>query len=381
MAFKRMIMYGNSSFSLRKRIRRQFLKIFLGAALLVSIIPAIATRYYIYRGVSAFERNDFSTAEQYFIQSLLFQPTNPLAHAYLGDISYAAKNRETYFPNRVIAADPKINYREVIRRYETALEHGIMEKDEPHAAMVLTGLVMAYRAVEEQDKANQILTRVITQYPESFMPRYLLAADYFWRVNKPTEALALLQPFLGQKMLNISATHMQGIYALAARISLHFRNFADAELYAAESLELKNGAKNPNTELAHIVMAYVLSEKNQMDGALNELAAASAAFGNPHAYDCILARLYLRHQDYAAARAIANRRLSELETLRENRPYIGYGCLYALGWAAWHENEQMAAVNYFRGFRDAIAASPTIGATAYRDAAAIQEILRSFQDE
>lgn len=358
--------------------RTLVLKIFLGVALFIGVIPAISAQYYIHRGISAFERRDFATAEQYFIRSLSFWPTNSLAHAYLGDISYGAKDQEIYYPNRFVPSNPKINYREVIRQYEAALEYEIMNREESRATTVLTRLVMAYRAVKEQDKANQVLIHVIAQYPKkSFMPRYLLASDYFWRANKPIEALELLQPLLHQKLFNNSAPQMQGLYALAARISLHFRDFDNAKQYAAKTINLENGADNPNTELAHIVIAYVLSEKNQMNNAISELGKASAAIGNPHAYDCILARLYLRQQNYSQASTIANRRLAELQTLRNDRPGIGYGCLYTLGWASWYSNNRVTATHYFQRFIEAIATMPEIGATAHRDAAEIQEILIS----
>lgn len=356
-------------------------KIFLGlgalvlllAVLVLTIGPGWAASYYYKQGEIEFKKGDHARAKGLFERSLKFNSRFSESHFYLGMIALGkptdAPGAENYFPNA--------DYRQALKYFEEAIGLGIEKKVPDFYAQSLHYSGFSYLMLKETDKANEKFELLIEKFPNSsFYARYLLARDYFERLNKPQEALEILLPAPNQVISEIHKKYtLYEVYNLLARIYFFFDDFTNGKKYAELAITSSGGRRDISVMSSHINLAIAAGANGDFVLAEAEIRIASGMAPSKinNFFDCYLAQAYYVGKEYKRAIEIA-------KLAPRPNAYVGSTCINVLAKSNLALQNKTEAKNYFEQYLSFSApASVQKNALIIRERERAQKALESLQ--
>lgn len=257
--------------------------------------------YYVARGAALFNEGNFKEAEANLNKAIFFNPLNPVPHAYLGRMFMPDK------PERK-GDYPMPSYENAAKHFEKATALGISKDNFSFYTIMLHDFATSYRNLGRYDEANKIYLEKIRLSPtSSFWARYWLASDYYERSNKPKEALDILLPAL--ESTDVDPNNTYKVYLLLSSLYNYFGDYQNSKKYAQLTIE---NAKTDFSDFkdkvigAHLLLSTIAKEENNFSLAIQEIEKAGVLAGSLSAFNCDLARVYLKQKDFKKALTLAN---------------------------------------------------------------------------
>lgn len=304
----------------------------------LGILPWQA-RSHFDRGLAYFKEQKYPEARRQFLRFLALDDRKPATYFYLGRIALGVSvpESEVFYP--------EANYEEAIRYYEKAIALGLAREDPRLHAQALGQSAFSYWILKDYENADRLYLQKIQLYPElSFFARYFVALDYFFRFNRPKEALEIL--LKAPEALDVNPFFLYRVYTLIARLYVYQNDLENAEKYAALALtNAPAGVQDSHAQIAHVVLGYVEARRGNLSLAEAEIAKAESLAGRTGFYDCSLAVYYLVNQRYDVALSVAHS-----AKIPQEESYSRSVCLAVLGDASLAQGSTPEAKKYFQEY-------------------------------
>lgn len=335
-------------------VNRRFLSV-AGVVLVVALIilgivfgPRIAASYYLNRGIGEFNKQDYGKAISFFNRSLYFNSSNPKAYLYLGKIALGKPNQNPE-PNALYY--PDADYAGAVSYFEKSLLSGLETKNNALYKGLVHDLGFSYWMLGQYDRADGIfLKKIEIDSPNSYLARYLVAWDYFERVNKPKEGLDILIPSENLASAKIHTLNLFRVYTLLGRYYSYFGDYGNVEKYA--NLAIKTVPEtvkfSEDIQRANVLLAQASVRKGNFDNAKNYILEANKASQNKVDYSCYLAREYGYAKVYSKAISLAEKIAGE-----KNKPRSYYVCLQTFAESYYALGQKDKANKFFQDYLNA----------------------------
>jgi Tfp pilus assembly protein PilF len=322
--------------------RKRLLWALMGSAVIALIaagilwVPRTASMYFFKEGQAAFLSADYASAKLNLELALRLQPSSAEAEAWLARTLVAS-----VYSVGGRAENAQEAYRESLSHFNKATELGFDKKD-PSYHQFIGSQGIAYWGTGEYDRANELFTKVIADYPEgAFLARVFLARDYLERSNRPEEALEILTPVFEMTITDRSL--LISAYVTALRLHNYFDNQQEMETYA--NLVLENAPEDDVSSRRHayVNLAVVHSRRGELGAAKENIEKAETLYEEPGRFTCLLAGFYFENKQYDEARVAAEAGESPI-------------CLAVLGKVYLAEGNRAKAREYTQQSLDALKA-------------------------
>lgn len=288
----------------------------------------LITDAFFKQGVQFYNKSQYDKAKAKFQLALNFNRRDPQVYAYIGKIALGIPKpgNQIFYPDA--------DYVSAIDAFEKARYYNLQKKNPELYSELLLDLGFSYWINGNKKAAHPILLEYIALKPtRSFTARYLMGLDYYRELNKPKEALELLQPLPDQAVLNHHRAELYNVYLLLANLSWYFNNLENAKKYAL--LSIANAPQDKNTgetlTIANMRLALVTASEGDIKGALKyyssaiENAKIATVYSKEQSGNCSLAKLYFHAKQYTRAIEIAS-----AETKTNRSDYYYSRCLEVL---------------------------------------------------
>lgn len=300
------------------------------------------------QGVQLYNQSQYDNAKTKFQQASKFNKRDPRVYAYLGEISLGIPRPG----NKVFY--PDADYISAIDAFEKARYYNLQKKDQKLYTIILNDLGFSYWQYGNKMASHTIFLEYITLKPsQSFTARYLVGLDYYYELNKPKEALELLQPLPDQAILNHHRAELYNVYLLLANLSWYFNDLENAKRYAL--LSIANAPQNQNADevitLANMRLAFIAASEDGIKEALKyysralESAKRVTVYSEKQSGNCSLAGLYFHAKQYTRAIGIAS---AEAKTNRTD--YYYSNCLEVLALGNQELNREAESKRYMEEY-------------------------------
>lgn len=306
--------------------------------LIFAIGPRLVASYYLNKGEEQLFSRNFETAKSLLEHSLTFNSKNPVTHAYLARAHLGARD------NEIFPSFSSGNVREAIAHYEDAFELGLESGSKTVYLQSLSDVAHAYWSIDERDKAVEKYLEKINKDPQdSFWPRYIVASEYFNRLNKPDEAIVILLPAKDSVKDLTEIANLYKVFTLTARIYSTLQDRSNAEIFAKLALENNPLDDAPETQIAHNILALAAGTKGDFVTAEKEIKIANELSKMPDSQNCVLAYAYYLGKNYTKA-------IAQAKNIPGKIAYVDRFCPLAAGRSYFDQKKKTEARQYLEEY-------------------------------